>query len=463
MLTMGRNGAARVRKTLRGAAPAVAGLLVGAAACVSCAPREPTGGAPGSASATASSAPSAAPETSAAPVLDQSPDARFERALRASSPELASFMDQAADLRLEILVTEVHDDGSAWPTYAYRADAEYFYPASAIKPFLATAALRWTSSKAKHPIEPTSRILRCAHHRPRCEPPPADEDKDAEKEEAALASDSTPGEDAPDEPKKKRKKLMIGQEIQKLLGYSDNDSYDRLFDIVGHRELNETMRAIGFPDVRFQHRTDGPADMQRTTLAYSLVRPNGQAIVMKERTSDLTFPPLAIDGLRIGTSYRGDRGPVDGPMDFSTKNRASLHDLQRLLVSLLYPKRAGSADLGLTDAQRAMIVSAMTRRPEPGATVADHDPMSPGVLDHVDPKSLDYIGKAGKAYGFLLENAFIRDKDTRRAVFVAATVFANPDGVMNDDVYGYEETARPALRAIGAAVAQNFLGKDATP
>jgi len=42
-------------------------------------------------------------------------------------------------------------------------------------------------------------------------------------------------------------------------------------------------------------------------------------------------------------------------------------------------------------------------------------------------------------------------------VFVAATVLANPDGVENDDVYAYEEIARPVLRAIGASVAQRFL------
>ncbi len=427
---------------------------------VACASREHSTGAnvtTGSAVASPAVSASATTETSrVAPTLDTSPDAELAKALRTSDPQLAAWMDQAADLRLEVLVTEVPPDGGPWATYAFRADTEYFYPASAIKPFLAIAALRFASARAKKPIEPGSRIIRCAHDRPRCEPPPADEDKDAEKEAEAKGGDDS-SDDGSTEPKKIRKKLFLGEEIQKLLSYSDNDSYDRLYDLVGHRELNETMQAIGFLDVRFQHPTEGTPESRKTTLATRLVRPSGQAIAMKERTSDLTFPPLELAGLGIGVKYQGERGLVDGPMDFSTKNRASIRDLQRVLMSLVHPEHVGSADLGLTDAQREMLVSAMTRSPQPGAKVADHYPMAPGVLDSVPPKSLRYIGKAGKAFGFLLESAYIENKDTNRAVFVAATVLANPDGVMNDDVYAYDELARPALRAVGAAVAKRFL------
>ncbi len=360
-------------------------------------------------------------------------------------------MDHAADLRLQILVTEVRDSG-AWPVYSFRADREYFYPASAIKPFIAIAALRFANARAKSPIEPMSRLIRCEHNRPRCEPPPSDEDKDAEKEDAG--SDTVDSQKAPE---KKHKRLTLGEEIQKLLSYSDNDSYDRLYDIVGHRELNETMTAIGFPEVRFQHRMNGLASMEKTSLAFRLIRPTGQAIWMNERTSDLVLAPQTVEGLGIGTSYQSEHGLVDGPMDFSGKNRASLHDLQRALVSLLYPQRAGSAELGITDAQRTLLVTAMTRTLQPGAKIADHYPMGPGVLDVVPVNRLRYVGKAGKAYGFLLENAFMEDTETHHAVFVAASVLANPDGVMNDDVYAYGEIARPVLRAIGAAVARQFL------
>ena len=441
--------------------------LVGVAALglVACAPRERSTGAsasPGGALAYAVASATATAEASpVAPTEGTSPDADLAKALRTSDPQLAAWMDQAADLRLEVLVTEVPPGNEAWATYAFRADTEYFYPASAIKPFLAIAALRFGSARAKKPIEPGSRIIRCAHDRPRCEPPPADEDKDAEKGAEAKGDDAS--DEGSSEPKKIRKKLFLGEEIQKLLSYSDNDSYDRLYDLVGHRELNETMRAIGFLDVRFQHPTEGTPDSRKTTLATRLVRPSGQSIAMKERTSDWTFPPLELAGLGIGAKYQGERGLVDGPMDFSTKNRASIHDLQRVLMSLVHPEHVGSVDLGLTEAQHEMLVSAMTRSPQPGAKVADHYPMAPGVLDSVPPKSLRYIGKAGKAFGFLLESAYIENKDTHRAVFVAATVLANPDGIMNDDVYAYDELARPVLRAVGAAVAKRFLIDRGTP
>jgi len=427
-------------------APCAMGVLVAA-----CAPRDPPAAAAAPSATVAEASTTAAEIATAIPVEAPSPNAQFEAQLRASDPRLATWMDQAADLRLQILVTEVRD-GAPWQTFSFRADKEYFYPASAIKPFIAVASLRFANARAKGPIEPFSRIIRCEHNRPRCEPPPDDEDKDAEKAEAESQEAS-----ATAEPEKKHKRLTFGEEIQKLLSYSDNDSYDRLYDMVGHRELNEAMAAIGFPEVRFQHRMGGLPSMQKTSLAFRLIRPTGQAIAMKERTSDLVLPPLAIDGLGIGASHQTEHGIVDGPMDFSEKNRASLHDMQRLLISLVYPEKEGSAQLDITDTQRSALVAAMTRTLQPGAKVADHYPMGPGMLDVVPTANLRYVGKAGKAYGFLLENAFVENNETHRAVFVAATVLANPDGVMNDDVYAYEEIARPVLRAIGVAVAQQFL------
>jgi hypothetical protein len=403
------------------------------------------------ASPTATQAPSAEVTNAVerAPSVDDSPEAQFEKALRAADPRLAAFMDRAKELRLQVLVTEVRPEGEAWPTHAYRADAEYFYPASAIKPLLATAALRYMKSKGKGPIDPLTRIVRCAKNKPGCEPPKADQDTD----DAKPADGEVKDDDAP----KKRKKLFVGEEIGNLLSYSDNDSYDRLYDIVGHRELNETIVALGFPEVRFQHRMSGPASTMRSTQAVRLLRPGGSPISLKARTSDLELPPIHAESLGIGSSYKGDRGLVDGPMDFGSKNYVPLHDLQRLLISLLFPDHAGVTDLGLEASERKLLTTPMTRVVEPNVKAADHNPLGPGVAEVIDAKRLHYVGKAGRAYGFLLESAYIEDTETHRAIFVAATVLSNADGVMNDDKYDYEDIGRPALRAVGAALAKLYL------
>jgi hypothetical protein len=366
----------------------------------------------------------------------------LEQTLRASDPRWSAWLEQAEALRLQILVTVVTKTGP-WQTHELRADTEYFYPASAIKTFLAVAALRTLSKKAGGEIPLGSRIIRCAERKPGCEPPKEDEDPDQPAEE---------------EKRKHNPKLRVGDEIRKMLSYSDNDSYNRLYDIVGHAELDEEMRAMGFDSVRFHHRMSAPAEQSRHTPRV-VVRPPGKApLEFEARTSTLALAPTPAKALEVGTAYRDRTGLVEKPLDFANKNYVSLRDLQRINVSLLFPERPEAAHLELTEAQRAHLVSSMTTSFKNPKHAAEHSPLTPGVIDAIGDKGLQYVGKSGRAYGFHLENAFIRDKASGRAFFVTVTVYSNPDGVMNDDDYGYDEVTRPLLASLGAALAKELLG-----
>jgi hypothetical protein len=79
------------------------------------------------------------------------------------------------------------------------------------------------------------------------------------------------------------------------------------------------------------------------------------------------------------------------------------------------------------------------------------------VLDALGHERIRYVGKSGRAYGFHLENAYVENRDTGRAFFVTATVYANPDGVLNDDDYAYDQLSRPLLASLGSALARELL------
>ncbi len=396
-------------------------------------------------SAPANAPPSSPSSTAAAPFASatEREEPWLERTLRASDPRWTAWLAQAEAMRLQILVTVVTETGP-WQTHALRVDAEYFYPASAIKTFLAIAALRTLSRKAGEEIALGSRILRCAEKKPGCQPPKEDEDPDQPAEE---------------DKRKHNPKLRVGDEIRKLLSYSDNDSYNRLYDIVGHAELNQEMRAMGFDSVRFHHRMSAPAEESRQTLRV-VVRPPGKAALeLEKRTSTEAPPPTPARALEVGTAYRDRTGLVAKPLDFANKNFVSLRDLQRVNVSLLFPERPEAAPLDLSEAQRAHLVSSMTTSFKNRKHAAEHSPLAPGVLDTIGDKGVRYVGKSGRAYGFHLENAFLQHEASRRAFFVTVTVYSNPDGVMNDDDYGYDEVTRPLLASLGAALAKELLGR----
>ncbi|MBW2523741.1 MAG: serine hydrolase, partial [Deltaproteobacteria bacterium] len=358
----------------------------------------------------------------------------------------AAWLDQAAELRLQVLVTTVEPqpDGSPRLTErGYRVDAEYVYPASAIKTFLAVAALRTLQRLTKESgvtVDAKARIMRCREDRGGCKPPPADAKGRSEADDA------------------EHERLWVGQEIRKMLSYSDNDSYDRLYDIVGHRELNEQMAALGFGSVRFHHRMNAPASRSKVLRRVTLLGQGGRAVEIPRRVSDFEPQPTAAGGLEIGQAHMGDRGRVDQPMSFAAKNYASLRDMQRLILSLLFPRHPRSLDLGLDDAERAELIEPMTGRLRPLSNAERHKPLLPGVLEVLDEERVRYVGKSGRAYGFHLENAYLEDKRSERGVLVTASVYANPNGVLNDDDYDYEETSKPLLAAIGKAVAQAVFG-----
>jgi hypothetical protein len=113
--------------------------------------------------------------------------------------------------------------------------------------------------------------------------------------------------------------------------------------------------------------------------------------------------------------------------------------------------------LGLSAKQRDLVVRAMTSRLEPSRFAAEHGPLSPGALAVLPAERLRYLGKSGRAYGFHLENAYIEDLQTRRGFFVTVAVYANPDSIMNDDDYAYDEISRPLMRSLGEALTRAIL------
>ncbi|RLB45401.1 MAG: hypothetical protein DRI90_28490, partial [Deltaproteobacteria bacterium] len=283
----------------------------------------------------------------------------LERRLRDGDPRWAGWLDQAEELRLQILVTVVAP-GKPWSTHEFRVDAEYFYPASAIKTFLAVGALRimndLAGEGADREIHRRTLIRRCRRDKSDCWPPRQDEEEDEQGAEVKSAE----GEDQ----KKKHRKLRVGSEIHKMLSYSDNDSYNRLWDIVGHQGINEEMTRLGFSAVRLNHRMNAPADKSRRTARVLLLPPGKRAIVVPRRSSDFEVSATPARKLSIGKGHNAGGKIVDEPLDCSRMNHVSLRDLQRLNRALIFPDQPGAVTLGLTDDQRAYVIKAMTRRLE---------------------------------------------------------------------------------------------------
>ncbi len=369
----------------------------------------------------------------------------------ARDPRLAPFFEAASERRMQLLVRVIPSrEAAIAETHRFRVDAEYVYPASSIKTFVSVAALRLV--EGHEGTTATTPLARCLP------------DEDTGKIACQPWLDSSDIETGV---------LTVRHAIRRMQLVSDNRAFRTLFDLVGHERLHRDLWSLGFSTVRLQHRMGEHAARSRHSPRMELWPAEGSRWNIPARESTLALSPPAVPGTSLGRYHLDARGEVQkGPMSFAEKNAVGLEDLQGLMVTLLRPdqsKALGYAKLGVSEPSRADLLEAMTI--DPGASrnprylrhrqsVLHHKPMLPGLLKHLHKRHLRYVNKSGRAYGFHVENAYLEDERSGRALFVTATIYANPNGIVNDDDYGYAQTTVPFYEALGDTLGRLLVAKD---
>ena len=366
------------------------------------------------------------------------------------SRRLESFARRAAELRLQIVVgwLETGSDGRpALRQATYRADAEYFYPASSVKTFAAVAALETLAELRASTALPIDRNTPLAYH-----PLFA-----GEQLEDADASHLAGG------------RITAGHEIRKLAIVSDNESFNKLYELAGQDGLARSLARAGLTAPRIVHRLSEvrSAEENRRMPRIDLL---GATFThtLPERTTPALAPPPAMRGLLVGAAYISGEQRVDAAMDFSAKNRISLVDLQRGLCKLVRPDAdcGGGAPFALGGEDRAFLLAAMAEYPresaDPRFDTAEYPDhwgkyLLPGLRRVLPQARWRIVNKVGRAYGFSIDNAWVEDRETGRGMFVAATLYTNADGVLNDDRYDYDEVANPFFAELGEAAGRWIL------
>lgn len=369
--------------------------------------------------------------------------------LLASDPaNFAAITKDPAAYRVQILIGEIKP-GSTPGTerlirHGYRLSAEYYYPASTVKLGAAAAALEKLddiSRRARAPIPATTPIRFYDVNEPT-----KFEFVDPTNEE--------------------NREFTIRHEIRKLCLVSDNPAFNRLYDFVGHEELNARLRAAGLPSAVINHRLSfgRPVRDPRDTAQVDLLVP-GFSTIIPARTSNITLENTNIPGLTVGTGVMRSGGEIKNePMDFTRSNGISLTDLQDLLILVvrpeLLPKKKG---FSLRPEDRDMLIEAMTEYPgdskNPIYDRAKYPDdwgkfLLPGLTRVLPKERWKITNKIGQAYGFTIENAYVRDAETNRSFFLTAVIYTNADGILNDDRYEYEQIALPFMANLAERVAR---------
>lgn len=265
--------------------------------------------------------------------------------------------------------------------------------------------------------------------------------------------------------------LTLRHALRKLFLVSDNAAYNHCVELVGQRALNETMWQAGFTSARLRHRlAEARAPHEHGQTRPIRLRAGGDALLLPARDLGIDLDDNdAWRDLEIGTAHLRDGERIPQPMSFAHKNAISLRDLQDLLVEVVRPEidtgKRGFPEL--TIEQRAFLVEMLGALPSESRNprfdperVPDHACkfVLRGVARVVPLPHLRVYDKIGRAYGFSIENAYVEDRRTGAGFFLALVLYTNPDGVLNDDAYGYDEVAVPFLDDVGEALARAVFG-----
>jgi hypothetical protein len=391
-----------------------------------------------------------APRTSAVGGTGSVPDSALLAAVLASHPSLAAVLADAAEHRLQVVVGLVEPGADGRPVlvqHGFRLGAEYFYPASAVKLFAAVAAVERLGELRAETGLPIGLDTPLVYH-----PLFADEEL-----EDADPSNLDGGA------------ITVRHEIRKLFLVSDNRAFNRLYELVGQDRLAASLARAGLDGARIVHRLDeARSEEENRRFPRIDLAGDGWRWTLPERASEPLPPAPPMPGLLAGRAHFAGGELVPAPFDFAGKNRFPLAELQRGLCLVVRPDvDCGGPGFALSEEDREVLVQAMSELPresanpryDPAEVPDDHVKfVLPGVRRVLPAERVAVLDKSGQAYGFTTENAYVLDRATGRGFFLAATLYTNDDGVLNDDRYEYDEVALPFLADLGEAVARRLWG-----
>jgi len=344
------------------------------------------------------------------------------------------------DNKVQIIYTQIDRRKNGKPEFTDHyfniSDSSYFYPASTVKLPVAILALQKLNELKISGLDKNSTMISEADHSGQSE----------------VYNDPSSPDGRP----------TIEHYIKKILLVSDNDAFNRLYEFLGQEYINNTLHKMGYKEVQIIHRLDISLseDENRYTNPVRFYDTSGKLVYQKPlEASKLIY---ATRNTKMGMGfYRGDE-IVNEPFDFSKKNRLSLTTLHNIVRSVMFPE-AVSRDqrFNLTKDDQEFLRKYMSMTPlESKFPFYDNENYWDtyvkyflyGTEKNISKSGIRIFNKVGKAYGFLIDAAYIADFDNKVEFMLSAVIHCNSDGIFNDNKYDYDDVGFPFMKNLGQVI-----------
>jgi hypothetical protein len=350
-----------------------------------------------------------------------------------------TLLKQDSSLRIQIIYTQIDRGQYNRPVFTHHYfgidTTRYFYPASTVKMPVAFLALQRLNELAVHGLDRNATMITEA----------------GAAGQTAVYNDPSTADGRP----------TIASYIKKIFLVSDNDAFNRLYEFLGQEYINNSLHQMGYTSAQVLHRLNVslPEAQNRVTNPVKFYNTAGQLIYQQPLAeSRLVYQPRQD---LLGKGYYQNDSLVNGPFDFSKKNRLTLPDLHSMLQSVIFPAAVGARQrFNLKEEDYRFLYRCMSMKPGESAYPQYDSSYSDsyvkfllaggeGPLPHPD---LRIFNKPGDAYGFLTDVAYIVDFKAGVEFMLSATILCNSDGIFNDDRYDYKTVGLPFMKHLGEVI-----------
>lgn len=337
--------------------------------------------------------------------------------LQSEHPSISKVMDNLENHEVQILYTEIERDANGsihFIDHSFQVNAKnYFYPASTVKLPAAVLALEWADADTL--VTPHTTY--------------------------SIARDSL--------------SHSIADDVRQIFAVSDNEAYNRLYELLGRNYMNQKLRAKNITPIRLAHRlsTSEASEAKRLPLHF-------EGITLKRNdTLDTALKALHLNADLKGEGFIRSDSLIKEPMDFTQKNYFPLESQHNLIKRIFFPEYFNeSSRFSLSTKSLEFLKEQMHTLPRNNGY--DESEYFDGygkfflygdTKDRI-PDHIKVYNKVGYAYGTLTDTAYIVDEASGIEFLLSATILVNENGIFNDNIYEYDSIGMPFLAQLGRGI-----------
>jgi len=339
-------------------------------------------------------------------------------------------------LRVQIIYTKIDRHNNKRPTFTNFAfnvnDNTYFYPASTVKlPVSLLALEKLNNLKIKGLNKNTTMLTDSAYN------------GETAVTAHPLAQDGKP---------------TIENYLKQILLVSDNDAFNRLYEFLGQEYIQQKLTEKGYK-AAIRHRLQLSLSTEQNAVTNPIRFYDNKGNLVYKQVAKYSNATFSKSPILIGKGYYKNDTLINKPFNFGDKNKLTLKELHSILQSVMFPESLPKKQrFNLSSDDYSFMKHWMSAYPNesdyPHYDTVNYwpaycKPLLFGCQKGEVPTNIKIFNKAGDAYGFLTDVAYITDTTNKIEFILAATIYCNSDGIFNDDKYDYDTVGYPFMKNLG--------------